>query len=269
MIHGMNPFHDHSGKPGEDARLLLRPARPARRVQAGPRLSGCVAVRGRRPAVAAHLLGPAAARDAYRRDRPSSLQRARAYGDPGAVRRARSEIRTAPTTRLRHVADLQPRSERRQSGAGFRRQRRAINAEIVACQILKHAHLTFVALSLLSFGVRRIGLFVHSSVLENRWVKPLAHVISALLLLSGFVLAAQHVARQPTLADGETRRLGRLCGLGHRSVQSAESECAQTPLGGRVGRVRVHRERCVLQEPIGVPGLGGRRSARVDHLGMS
>jgi uncharacterized membrane protein SirB2 len=44
---------------------------------------------------------------------------------------------------------------------------------------------------LLSFGVRGIGLFVHSSVLENRWVKPLAHVISALLLLSGFVLAAQ------------------------------------------------------------------------------
>ena len=58
-------------------------------------------------------------------------------------------------------------------------------------QILKHAHLTFVALSLLSFGVRGIDLFVHASVLENRWVKPLAHVISALLLVSGFVLAAQ------------------------------------------------------------------------------
>ena len=62
--------------------------------------------------------------------------------------------------------------------------------------LLKHIHLAFVVLSLLSFLLRGIGLFAYSSALDNPWVKRFAHVIAGLLLLSGIVLAA-YVSMSP------------------------------------------------------------------------
>jgi uncharacterized membrane protein SirB2 len=61
---------------------------------------------------------------------------------------------------------------------------------------LKHLHLTFVALSLILFVLRGIWLFINSSLLAKKWAKILPHVISALLLLSGIVLAV-HLGLSP------------------------------------------------------------------------
>lgn len=61
---------------------------------------------------------------------------------------------------------------------------------------LKHIHLTFVVLSLLAFFVRGIWLFMNSSMLRKKWVKILPHVISAILLVSGIVLAV-HLSMSP------------------------------------------------------------------------
>lgn len=61
---------------------------------------------------------------------------------------------------------------------------------------LKHLHLTFVALSLLFFVLRGIWLFINSNLLAKKWAKVLPHLISALLLLSGIVLAV-HIGLSP------------------------------------------------------------------------
>ncbi len=61
---------------------------------------------------------------------------------------------------------------------------------------LKHLHLTFVTLSLLFFVLRGIWLFINSSLLAKKWAKVLPHLISALLLLSGIVLAV-HIGLSP------------------------------------------------------------------------
>lgn len=63
--------------------------------------------------------------------------------------------------------------------------------EITVYLAVKHLHLTFVALSLLTFVVRGIWLFMNSSILGNNWAKVVPHVISAILLLSGVALAMQ------------------------------------------------------------------------------
>jgi len=54
---------------------------------------------------------------------------------------------------------------------------------------LKHIHVAFVALSLLTFLVRGVWLFVDSAMLGERWVKLLPHVVNAILLASGIALA--------------------------------------------------------------------------------
>lgn len=61
---------------------------------------------------------------------------------------------------------------------------------------LKHIHLTFVILSLVSFFVRGLWLFMNSSMLVKKWVKVVPHIISALLLASGIVLAV-HLNMSP------------------------------------------------------------------------
>ena len=61
---------------------------------------------------------------------------------------------------------------------------------------LKHIHLTFVALSLLTFFVRGIWLFMNSSMLSKKWVKILPHIISTILLASGIILAV-HLGLSP------------------------------------------------------------------------
>lgn len=62
--------------------------------------------------------------------------------------------------------------------------------------LLKHIHLTFVVLSLLSFVLRGIWLFINSSMLGKKWVKILPHIISAILLASGITLAV-HMGMSP------------------------------------------------------------------------
>jgi uncharacterized membrane protein SirB2 len=54
---------------------------------------------------------------------------------------------------------------------------------------LKHTHLIFVVLSLVTFFVRGLWLFMNSSMLSKRWAKVLPHIVSAFLLLSGIALA--------------------------------------------------------------------------------
>ena len=54
---------------------------------------------------------------------------------------------------------------------------------------LKHIHVAFVALSLLTFLVRGVWLFIDSAMLGERWVKLLPHVVNAILLASGIALA--------------------------------------------------------------------------------
>ena len=54
---------------------------------------------------------------------------------------------------------------------------------------LKHIHVAFVALSLLTFLVRGVWLFIHSAMLGERWVKLLPHVVNTILLASGIALA--------------------------------------------------------------------------------
>ena len=54
---------------------------------------------------------------------------------------------------------------------------------------LKHIHVAFVALSLLTFLVRGVWLFVDSAMLGERWVKLLPHVVNTILLASGIALA--------------------------------------------------------------------------------
>jgi uncharacterized membrane protein SirB2 len=61
---------------------------------------------------------------------------------------------------------------------------------------LKHIHLTFVFLSLLTFFVRGLWLFMNSSMLTKKWVKILPHIISTILLVSGIVLAV-HLGMSP------------------------------------------------------------------------
>lgn len=54
---------------------------------------------------------------------------------------------------------------------------------------LKHIHMAFVALSLLTFLVRGLWLFTSSGMLGKPWVKVLPHVVNTVLLASGIALA--------------------------------------------------------------------------------
>jgi len=55
--------------------------------------------------------------------------------------------------------------------------------------LLKHIHLTFVALALLTFVVRGIWMFINSSMLDKKIVRIAPHIINTIMLLSGIILA--------------------------------------------------------------------------------
>jgi uncharacterized membrane protein SirB2 len=68
--------------------------------------------------------------------------------------------------------------------------------DITVYLALKHVHLIFVALSLLTFLVRGIWLFINSKLLGNTWARVLPHVVNTILLASGIVLAV-HLSMSP------------------------------------------------------------------------
>jgi uncharacterized membrane protein SirB2 len=55
--------------------------------------------------------------------------------------------------------------------------------------LLKHLHLTFIALALLTFVIRGVWLFTQSGLLTKKWVKITPHIINTMMLLSGIALA--------------------------------------------------------------------------------
>jgi uncharacterized membrane protein SirB2 len=55
--------------------------------------------------------------------------------------------------------------------------------------LLKHLHLTFVGLALITFVVRGIWMFMNSALLDKKLFKILPHIINTLMLLSGIGLA--------------------------------------------------------------------------------
>ena len=63
------------------------------------------------------------------------------------------------------------------------------DTEITMFLTLKHIHMAFVALSLLTFLVRGLWLFTSSGMLGKPWVKVVPHVVNTVLLASGIALA--------------------------------------------------------------------------------
>jgi uncharacterized membrane protein SirB2 len=57
--------------------------------------------------------------------------------------------------------------------------------------IIKHLHLTFVALALLIFLLRGALMFMQSPLLGKKWLKISPHIINTLMLVSGIALALQ------------------------------------------------------------------------------
>ncbi len=55
--------------------------------------------------------------------------------------------------------------------------------------LIKHLHLTFVALSLISFTLRGVWMMKESPLLQAKLTKILPHVIDTVLLVSGLTLA--------------------------------------------------------------------------------
>ena len=120
--------------------------------------------------------------------------------------------------------------------------------------LLKHIHLAFVVLSLLSFLVRGFGLFAYSSALDNPWMKRFAHVISGLLLLSGIVLAAylsMSPGNQPWLM-AKIVGLVAYVALGVAAFRVPNRNARRLLWVRSLGRFRLHRECRVQQKPIGV-----------------
>lgn len=62
--------------------------------------------------------------------------------------------------------------------------------------LLKHLHLTFVALAFLVFLVRGILLFMNSVLLDKKLLKIAPHIINTIMLISGIVLAV-HLGISP------------------------------------------------------------------------
>ncbi len=56
---------------------------------------------------------------------------------------------------------------------------------------LKHLHLTFVALSFLSFFARGVLMMSGSTILYKKWVKIAPHIIDTILLVSALLLMQQ------------------------------------------------------------------------------
>lgn len=62
--------------------------------------------------------------------------------------------------------------------------------------LLKHLHLTFVALAFIIFFVRGILLFINSTLLDKKLLKIAPHIINTIMLLSGIALAV-HLGMSP------------------------------------------------------------------------
>ncbi len=62
--------------------------------------------------------------------------------------------------------------------------------------LLKHLHLTFVALAFLVFLIRGILLFMNSALLDKKLLKIAPHIINTIMLISGIVLAV-HLGMSP------------------------------------------------------------------------
>jgi len=62
--------------------------------------------------------------------------------------------------------------------------------------LLKHLHLTFVALAFLIFLGRGILLFMNSTLLDKKLLKIAPHIINTIMLISGIVLAV-HLGISP------------------------------------------------------------------------
>ncbi|MCP5160123.1 MAG: SirB2 family protein [Hahellaceae bacterium] len=56
---------------------------------------------------------------------------------------------------------------------------------------LKHIHMTFVALTFLSFSTRAFWMLTESAMLQKKWVKIAPHIIDTLLLVSALAMAVQ------------------------------------------------------------------------------
>ncbi len=55
--------------------------------------------------------------------------------------------------------------------------------------LLKHIHLTCVALTFILFSLRGFWMLSESALLQKKWVKIAPHVIDTLLLVSAIALA--------------------------------------------------------------------------------
>ncbi|AMX01963.1 SirB2 family protein [Microbulbifer thermotolerans] len=55
--------------------------------------------------------------------------------------------------------------------------------------LLKHLHVTLVAVSVSFFVLRFLGRQMGAGFVEARWIKPAPHLIDTLLLLSGIAIA--------------------------------------------------------------------------------
>lgn len=67
---------------------------------------------------------------------------------------------------------------------------------------IKHIHLLTVAISILGFAARGVGLMLDASWMQKRWVKIIPHVNDTLLLASAITLAVlsqQYPFQQPWL----------------------------------------------------------------------
>lgn len=58
--------------------------------------------------------------------------------------------------------------------------------------LIKDIHVTFVALTFLSFSSRIYWKYTNSAMLQNRVVKILPHIIDTILLLSGLAMAIMY-----------------------------------------------------------------------------
>jgi uncharacterized membrane protein SirB2 len=58
-------------------------------------------------------------------------------------------------------------------------------------EILKHIHVTFVALSFAGFFIRGLWMLKDSPLLKQRWVRISPQVVDTVLLVSAIVLAVQ------------------------------------------------------------------------------
>lgn len=62
--------------------------------------------------------------------------------------------------------------------------------------LLKHLHITFVALAFITFFVRGILMFTNSALLNSKLFKIAPHIINTIMLISGIAVAV-HLSMSP------------------------------------------------------------------------